>query len=299
MMKGNSDRKLACPSCGFKKWFSVNELTSEEKLEIDKFIEIRRGSKTRVVLPKFRKAIPQHKNAEKRTLSTRPQQKQLLVKKSSSPQEVTLHGKIKNIFKNKIKLYLPNYTERPAQIELSKKIGSSFVNNYILLAEAGVGTGKSFAYLVPIIQHYSDGPILISTKTINLQLIGKDIPLIKKIEPNLSTLLVKGQSHFLCNVRYSNVKFHDISANLLDKLEKWVESTNTGDRSDAPPIPDQLWNLINVEDCEGKECHLFSTDYCCFIKYKEKRKHFTGLIICNHNILTQLSHLKKGFKALI
>lgn len=205
-----------------------------------------------------------------------------------SPLEINLQTKVVNIFKNVLRSHLDKYVERPAQIDLAKMIGSSFINNNIYLAEAGVGTGKSFAYLVPVSQHFSQGPIVISTKTINLQeqLIGKDIPLIKKIMPQIQSLLAKGQSHFLCCARYSKAKFPvGIEFKLIEKLERWVQKTEYGDRSEAPPVPDSVWELINVTDCVGKDCNLYQNESCGYIKYKTKRKQFTGLLICNHNLL--------------
>lgn len=305
MMKANGDRELACSSCNYRKWFAWGELTGEERQELESLIEQKRGPRvqTRPVFNRKPRVVPKAnpepdiKPLYKPKLKPKPKPKEnvaiakgkakVKVKKPAlPPAEADLLNKIKKVFRSKIKKVLPRYAERPAQLELSQRIGSSLVSNSILLAEAGVGTGKSFAYLVPATQYYTEGPVLVSTKTIILQeqLTSKDIPLISQIK-GLPVLLSKGQSHFLCGVRYSKTKLpQNIPVILLEQLEEWVCDTETGDRSEAPPVPDTIWELINVEDCEGRDCHLYN-GYCGFIKYKEKRKHFKGMIVCNHNLL--------------
>ncbi|MDF9408209.1 ATP-dependent DNA helicase [Pelotomaculum isophthalicicum JI] len=198
----------------------------------------------------------------------------------------SLIKQIKNVFNSKVKPNLRNYIERPGQIELSSRIAEALKKDSILLAEAGVGTGKSFSYLVPITMGLVRGPIVISTKTIILQdqLYRKDTRFFIKLSPHILPFLAKGQYHFLCKDRYRKATFpKSVNKEIIKMLDNWVQKNTYGDRSDAPSMNDELWESINVEDCSRKECNYF--DSCGFIRYKESRRNWNNIIICNHDLL--------------
>src|SRR6266542_6056186 len=131
----------------------------------------------------------------------------------------------------------PHYEYRPGQLEMAEEIEAALEHRRHLIVEAGTGTGKTMAYLVPMIR--SGRRVVISTGTKNLQeqLFYKDIPFLKKLYPKLQVTLMKGRQNYLCRQ-----KLYDIEAQpVLDGLEEmdhyaqiheWERHTETGDRAE-------------------------------------------------------------------
>ena len=186
-----------------------------------------------------------------------------------------------------------DYEARPQQIDFLKAVCSSFNKDNITIAEAGTGVGKSFAYLIPAFKWAEKNKerVIISTGTINLQhqLLEKDIPVIQKLlGTKLKAVLVKGRQNYLCLLRF-NDRLQE--AGLFDNeadfkaIEKWLEVTKTGERSDLSFFPTwELWSDIcsESESCLGIKCPY--RDKCFVIK---SRKEATGasIIVVNHHLL--------------
>jgi ATP-dependent DNA helicase DinG len=171
-----------------------------------------------------------------------------------------------------------------------------------LAVEAETGIGKTLAYLIPAV--LSGQKIIISTGTINLQeqILNKEIPFIKKhIDPTLKALCVKGRQNYLCLYRY-----HQITAspqirlfrNLpMEKLEKWVNTTSLGDRSELDWLPDHspLWREISAStnQCLGSNCPDFSR---CFITRVRKQAGSARILVVNHHLFfSDLALRRFGF----
>ncbi|MGB9859722.1 MAG: DEAD/DEAH box helicase, partial [Moorellaceae bacterium] len=178
-----------------------------------------------------------------------------------------------NIFEEILPSY--GFEQREGQEFMAYHVETTIKERNILIAEAGVGTGKTFAYLIPALTLVDWSSellrkiLIISTNTIVLQhqLMGDISRLIQllhiKIDPD-SIVLAKGKTNFLCPAKAA---IWNIS--LGPELCEWVESTSTGDRNEAPPCSDEIWQAICVdESCNCSQCEQ-KTD-CCYQKQRQK-----------------------------
>ncbi len=186
------------------------------------------------------------------------------------------------------------YEVRPSQIEMLCDVADAINNEEIIIAEAGTGVGKSLAYLIPAFQWVinNNDRIVISTGTINLQhqLIEKDIPLVRKmLKTDKKAALVKGRGNYVCMRKYLE-KLNETSLfNETDRelmlIKEWVETTDTGDKSDLSFLPDHaLWGDIASESdyCLGLHCPYREK---CFVIKSRKRAAAAQILVVNHHIL--------------
>jgi len=185
-----------------------------------------------------------------------------------------------------------NFEFRPQQLQMALDIAKTLQStNEIFLAEAGTGTGKSLAYLIPAALLLQN--VLISTGTKNLQeqLIEKDIPILNKILENpVKAVLVKGRQNYLCRRRMdsfrSQPEFKSVAEKKLFKLVcEWSSETEYGDRAEMDFLPDysSLWQKIcsKREDCMGARCPEYGS---CFILRLRMRAQSADLIVANHHL---------------
>lgn len=194
---------------------------------------------------------------------------------------------------------------RTPQLELSLEIEKAYNNKQKFIAEAEVGTGKTYAYIIPALNKINEDkkPLLISTGTIVLQeqLAYKDIPdingyLIKEgfISKTLISLVGKGKEHYICEKRLSSYTGDDKTIELICNL---YQSKNIFDRSQFKDftIKDEQWNKINVCDCNRNNCKYYD---CLYKKYKLNLDTYNcDIMVCNHQYL--LSCLKDTQKEFI
>ncbi|MBM3998229.1 MAG: ATP-dependent DNA helicase [Planctomycetes bacterium] len=195
---------------------------------------------------------------------------------------------------------LPAYESRPQQLEMADAIAGALDRGEHLIAEAGTGVGKSFAYLIPaILSVTEDDPseetrkrIVVSTHTISLQeqLIRKDVPFLNSVIPReFSTVLVKGRSNYISLRRLAvaaerarMVFGDDEERSQLADLVAWSKSTHDGSRSDLPfrPRP-TVWDEVSsdTDNCLGKECAFHAA---CFYFRARRRMHNAQLLVVNH-----------------
>lgn len=188
-----------------------------------------------------------------------------------------------------LKLPELGFEEREGQENMALDICEAIVDNKHIMIEAGVGIGKSYAYLVPLIYYnkITQKPVLVSTSTILLQeQLIKDIENISKIL-NIypEVVLAKGMSHFVCNDRAFNYLNHNKKcAEQYPWLKKWVEQIENGDRTKLPiELSDSIWNNINVNNCRYRECE-YSFE-CYYFKRRNSMLNTKGIILCNHDLL--------------
>lgn len=187
---------------------------------------------------------------------------------------------------------IPGYLPRKSQIEMAEAIELAISQNKNLIAEAGTGTGKTFAYLVPAI--FSLKKTIISTGTKNLQdqLFNKDLPIVRKaINVPFKSALLKGRANYLCTYRLQNALnssfgFGKEDAQALSKINSWSKLTNVGDISEISDVGegDPIWSQAtsNVENCLGQEC----PDYAkCFLVKARKKAQESEIIVVNHHLL--------------
>ena len=167
-----------------------------------------------------------------------------------------------------------------------------------LVAEAGTGTGKTLAYLIPAI--LSGQRVLVSTGTKNLQeqIFFKDIPTLREaLGTPFSATLMKGRSNYLCLHRFQaandNKSFEH--AVFLPVIDEWAKQTRTGDRAELSDLPEDLplWKEISAdaETCLGTECPRYGD---CFVTLMRQRAAESDVVIVNHHLLCADAQLRKS-----
>lgn len=188
-----------------------------------------------------------------------------------------------------------NYEYREGQIKMAEAVARAFEQKHHLLVEAGTGTGKTLAYLVPAIAAAlgKKKRIVISTGTKNLQeqLMKKDIPFLQKALPKKFTAeYMKGRSNYACMYRIQKAETQPILEGMSDigyfeEIREWSRDSHTGDRSELKNLPDNLsfWSKINAksETCIGQKCPDFEP---CFISRMRERAEAADIVIVNHHL---------------
>jgi len=188
---------------------------------------------------------------------------------------------------------LDSFEPRWEQIDLLKMVASSFNESLPMIAEAGTGVGKSFAYLIPALKWAmeNDERVVISTATIALQqqLMDKDIPMVREILGcDVKAALVKGRGNYLCLKRLDEEGGGDDLFRAGDGMEgirRWSEETATGSKSDIPFKPDDIsWARIRCEadNCPGSFCTYFDK---CFLMKARRKASESSLLVANHHLL--------------
>jgi len=186
---------------------------------------------------------------------------------------------------------ISHFEFRPDQLKMAQAVEKALKEEHYLIAEAGTGTGKTLAYLIPSI--LSEKKVVISTATKNLQeqLYYKDIPLLNNILPfAFGAAYMKGRSNYLCLHRFKRFKSQPIFQfpNEIPHFEDichWVHTTTTGDRSELENIPDDYttWGEIcsDANLCLGQKCPYFKECFLTLLKQKAQR---ADIIIVNHHL---------------
>ncbi len=187
---------------------------------------------------------------------------------------------------------MPAFEARPSQREMAEATAKILVDGGVLLAEAGTGTGKTLAYLVPAI--LSNQQVLISTGTKNLQdqIYYKDLPALREaLGINVRATYMKGRNNYLCLHRFAARKMEKSSLPLieqhyLEQLTQWADQTTTGDRAEIEDLPDDFsaWGDIAAtsENCIGTECPEFQE---CYVTKMRQQALESNIVIVNHHLL--------------
>lgn len=191
----------------------------------------------------------------------------------------------------------PQYKFRTEQVEMLKTVVQGFRDTKHVIIEAGTGTGKSLAYLLPAIAWSLNGntKVMIATHTINLQeqLWHKDIPAIRDAAGfDFKAALVKGRNNYLCLRRWQTKLKESNSVELKElvfiiKIMFWLTSTKVGDKSELNIMPAQnvYWREINSEpdSCLGPACPWYHRN--CFVTKARKQAESANILIANHSLL--------------
>lgn len=191
---------------------------------------------------------------------------------------------------------LPRFEPRPQQLEMALKVCEAFNSNTHLIVEAGTGTGKSLAYLVPAIMWAVKNKrrVVVSTATINLQeqLVDKDLPaLARALRMSFSWALVKGRGNYLCKRKFEDVmRFADqildaAERDVFAQLAAWASETQTGSRSEMGfAVPQDLWEKVaaDADACPRAKCpHAAS----CFVNAVRRKAQSATVLVVNHHLL--------------
>jgi ATP-dependent DNA helicase DinG len=190
----------------------------------------------------------------------------------------------------------PEYEYRPGQVQMAQAVLRAFEDKRHLIVEAGTGTGKTLAYLVPAVAaalSEGGGRVIISTGTKNLQeqLMEKDIPFLQRALPNkFSAAYMKGRSNYACLQKVAQAEKAPILQGLdeldyFDDVRHWMRESQTGDRAELTSLPEDLafWRHIDARSdrCLGQKCPDFDP---CFITRMRQRAMNAELIIVNHHL---------------
>jgi ATP-dependent DNA helicase DinG len=199
----------------------------------------------------------------------------------------------------------PEYEHRPGQIDMARAVLRAFEDKRHLIVEAGTGTGKTLAYLVPAVASAlaGRGRVIVSTGTKNLQeqLMEKDIPFLQSILPRRFTATyMKGRSNYLCLNRLARAEGSPILEGLeeVDYFEEvcdWARVTTIGDRAELANLPESLsfWRHIDArpDACLGQKCPDFDA---CFITRMRDRAREADVVVVNHHLFFADLALRNG-----
>ncbi len=188
--------------------------------------------------------------------------------------------------------HLPGYRPRQAQLEMAKAVQQAIEDKSTLIAEAGTGTGKTFAYLIPAI--LSGKRVIVSTGTKNLQdqLFRKDLPLVRQaLAVPFRAALLKGRGNYLCLYRLENALVlrpgHgrvDIAA--MENIKRWARHTSGGDIAEVADVPESspLWPQVTstVDNCLGQDCPNLAD---CFLVKARRSAQEAEVLVINHHLL--------------
>ena len=202
---------------------------------------------------------------------------------------------------------IDGFQPRDAQLDMAQAVHDAIGKKSQLLVEAGTGTGKTFAYLVPAIKSQRKTIISTGTKNLQEQLYLRDLPLIKKaLQSHKQTALLKGRSNYLCTYRLAQ---HSRGTHLMDsetladlsKVKKWSVSTKTGDIGEVTNIKEGSAILpyvtSNVDNCLGRDCPDYED---CYLVQARKKAMEADLVVVNHHLFfADLALKDTGFGELI
>ncbi|MBM3268820.1 MAG: DEAD/DEAH box helicase [Candidatus Sericytochromatia bacterium] len=181
---------------------------------------------------------------------------------------------------------LPGYEARPGQEQMAALISEALDDGRHAIVEAGTGSGKSFAYLIPLLQ--AEGPFVVSTNSIPLQeqLISKDVPFLESaLGQPIRVTLAKGRGHYLCRQKFweldRTMGAEDPRRPAFDTIKSMLDSWD-GDDASLPFEPESaLWNEIgqSTEDCLNHRCEFFDLNPVRRIRHEMAGSH---LIVTNH-----------------
>ena len=183
------------------------------------------------------------------------------------------------------------YEHRAAQLEMAEAVQDAFENKHHTVVEAGTGTGKTLAYLLPAICSGRRVVISTATKSLQEQLYQKDIPFLQKhFAPELRVAVMKGRSNFLCVSKLNQMQDQALLKGMEEidafrQIKDWAKLTETGDRAELTFLPDdsELWSRLDArrDTCSGQKCPSFNP---CFITGMHQRAKDADLIIVNHHL---------------
>ncbi|MBT8430484.1 MAG: ATP-dependent DNA helicase [Gammaproteobacteria bacterium] len=187
---------------------------------------------------------------------------------------------------------IEGFAHRPQQLGMAEAVGEVLEQGATLIAEAGTGTGKTFAYLVPAL--LSDCKVIISTGTRNLQdqLYLRDLPRVRSaLTSSARIALLKGRSNYLCLHRMENALLDDrghIGATLrhLREIQKWAHRTRRGDIAELVNVPEDslVWPLVTstTDNCLGQDCPAWSK---CHLVEARRQAQEADVVVINHYLL--------------
>ncbi|HKR13430.1 MAG TPA: helicase C-terminal domain-containing protein, partial [Pyrinomonadaceae bacterium] len=199
----------------------------------------------------------------------------------------------------------PEYEYRPGQVQMARAVMRAFEERRHLIVEAGTGTGKTLAYLVPAVAAAlgGNGRVIVSTGTKNLQeqLMEKDIPFLQSVLPRpFSATYMKGRSNYVCLNRLARAQSAPVLQGLdevdyFEEVTHWAQESEFGDRAELANLPESLsfWRHIDArsETCLGQKCPDYDP---CFITRMRNRAQEADIVVVNHHLFFADLSLRNG-----
>lgn len=186
---------------------------------------------------------------------------------------------------------IPDFRVRPQQSQMAARVAEAIRDHAVLVCEAGTGTGKTFAYLVPALT--CGGKVIISTgtKTLQDQLFHRDLPTVREaLNVPLAAALLKGRSNYICryhlelNLEQGRSQSRDTTSD-LHRIAQFARSTVSGDKSEFPSVPEgsPAWDLATStrENCIGQSCPRFGD---CFLMSARREALAADVVVVNHHL---------------
>ncbi len=186
---------------------------------------------------------------------------------------------------------IAGYRPRPQQFEMAQAIADAIKGNRVLVAEAGTGTGKTFAYLVPAL--LSGGKVIVSTgtKTLQDQLFHRDLPAVRDaLRVPVSVALLKGRANYLCHYHLERAQSDGRFATREDalhlpKIVRWAKHTSTGDKAECPDVSEDagVWQQVTStrDNCLGQDCPSVKE---CFVLAARRAAQEAEVVVVNHHL---------------
>jgi len=185
--------------------------------------------------------------------------------------------------------HISGFASRSLQQAMAETVAETLENDSLLIAEAGTGTGKTFAYLVPAL--LCGKKVMISTGTKNLQdqLFHRDLPTVREaLGVSTSIALLKGRANYLCHHRLELLEGRRLRPEQQDQLARirsWTGRTRSGDTAELGEIPEDstIWPMVTstTDNCLGSECPAYSQ---CFVMKARKDAQEADLLVVNHHL---------------
>jgi len=183
------------------------------------------------------------------------------------------------------------YRPRAGQVEMARAVGEAIATRGVLVAEAGTGTGKTFAYLVPAL--LSEAKVIVSTgtKTLQDQLFDRDIPAVRAaLKVPVTVAILKGRANYVCHHHLARARAEGRfarreDAHYVHRIFAFAEASRSGDKAECTDVPEDapVWAQVTStrENCLGSDCAHFNA---CFVMQARKRALEADVVVVNHHL---------------
>ena len=214
---------------------------------------------------------------------------------SSKPQSAALAARLPSLYQffgpgGVLARTHPAYEFRRGQLQMAEAVEQALTERRHLIVEAGTGTGKTLAYLLPVIRSGKRVIISTGTKTLQEQLFFKDVPFLREHLGELRVCYMKGRGNYLCRKKLYDLTDQPVlngleEINQFRIISDWEKTTETGDRAELAELPENshLWPKLDArtDRCIGSQCQQFDR---CFITEMRRRAAESDIIIVNHHL---------------